>query len=146
MVTGTLSSVIAVVFGLLLINTEDYGSEILPAHQWTGIATTVLAGIATYACFRRSRRVQRIWLTLTVAILAVAGHYGASLTHGEDYLTSVLPSATPQEFATNQPTFVLTNQTGPLSETQIQELNLQVRTIFAHSCTNCHGSQVEGVI
>ena len=139
MVTGTLSSVIAVVFGLLLINTEDYGSEILPVHQWTGIATTVLAGIATYACFRRSRWVQRIWLTLTVAILTVAGHYGASLTHGEDYLTSVLPSATPQEFATNQPTFVLANQTGPLSETQIQELNLQVRTIFAHSCTNCHG-------
>lgn len=139
MVIGTISSVIAVVFGLLLINTEDYGGETLPVHQWTGIATMVLAAITTYAYFRRSRRVQRIWLTLTVAGITVAGHYGASLTHGEDYLTSVLPSAAPPEFATNQPTFVLANQTGPLNEMQIQELNLQVRTIFAHSCTNCHG-------
>jgi uncharacterized membrane protein/mono/diheme cytochrome c family protein len=139
MVTGTLSSVIAVVFGLLLINTEDYGGETLPVHQWTGIATTVLAAITTYAYFRLSRRMQKIGLTLSVAALTVAGHYGASLTHGEDYLTSVLPSAAPPEFATNQPTFVLANQAGPLSETQIQELNLQVRTIFAHSCTNCHG-------
>lgn len=138
MIIGTISSVLAVVFGLLLINTEQYGGDILPLHQWTGIATMVLAGVTTYAYFKRSRRMQKLLLTLTVAGITVAGHYGASLTHGEDYLTSVLPSAQP-DFAANQPTFVLANQTGPLNDAQIQELNLQVRTIFAHSCTNCHG-------
>jgi uncharacterized membrane protein/mono/diheme cytochrome c family protein len=138
MVIGTISSVIAVVFGLLLINTEEYGGDILPVHQWTGIATMVLAAITTYTYFRKSRRMQKLLLTLTVAGVTVAGHYGASLTHGEDYLTSVLPSAQP-DVATNQPTFVLANQAGPLNETQVQELNLQIRSIFAHSCTNCHG-------
>ena len=138
MVIGTISSVIAVVFGLLLINTEEYGGDILPLHQWTGIATMVLAAITTYAYFRKSRRMQKLLLTLTVVGVTVAGHYGASITHGEDYLTSVLPSAQP-DVATNQPTFVLANQTGPLNETQVQELNLQIRSIFAHSCTNCHG-------
>lgn len=138
MVTGAISSVIAVIFGLLLANTEDYGGDILPIHQWTGIATMVLATITTYAYFRKSRRLQKTLLALTVVGVTVAGHYGASLTHGEDYLTEVLPFGKP-ETTGNQPTFVLANQTGPLSETQVQELNLQVRTIFAHSCTNCHG-------
>ncbi|HEX5025176.1 MAG TPA: DUF1549 domain-containing protein, partial [Agriterribacter sp.] len=138
MVTGTISSVIAVVFGLLLSNTEDYGGDILPIHQWTGIATMVFATITTYAYFRKSRRFQKTLLTLTVVGVTIAGHYGASLTHGEDYLTEVLPFGQP-ETTGNQPTFVLANQTGPLSETQVQELNLQVRTIFAHNCTNCHG-------
>ena len=138
MIIGTIASVISVVFGLLLINTEEYGGDILPVHQWTGIATMVLAAVTTYTYFKKSRRMQKLFLTLTVAGVTIAGHYGASLTHGEDYLTSVLPSAETSA-AVNQPTFVLANQTGPLSETQIQELNLQIRTIFAHSCTNCHG-------
>ncbi|MCC7523971.1 MAG: hypothetical protein IT250_04065, partial [Chitinophagaceae bacterium] len=136
---GMIASVISVVFGLLLINTEDYGGAVLSVHQWTGIATMLLAATTTYAYFKKSRRVQKWLLTLTVAGVTVAGHYGAALTHGEDYLTSVLPSAQLPEYATNQPTFILTNQKGPLSESQIQELNLAVRTIFAHSCTNCHG-------
>ncbi|HRP33804.1 MAG TPA: DUF1549 domain-containing protein [Agriterribacter sp.] len=136
---GMIASVISVVFGLLLINTEDYGGAVLSVHQWTGIATMLLAATTTYAYFKKSRRVQKWLLTLTVAGVTVVGHYGAALTHGEDYLTSVLPSAQLPEYAVNQPTFILTNQKGPLSESQIQELNLAVRTIFAHSCTNCHG-------
>ncbi|MCO5238125.1 MAG: DUF1549 domain-containing protein [Chitinophagaceae bacterium] len=140
LIIGTLTSVLSVVFGLLLINTEDYGSDTLTIHQWTGIATMVLAAITTYAYFRKSRGLQKTFLTLTVAVVTVAGHYGASITHGEDYLTSVLPSAAAaSEYAANQPTFVLANVEGPLNEEQVQELNLQVRSIFAHSCTNCHG-------
>ncbi|MCO5240179.1 MAG: DUF1549 domain-containing protein [Chitinophagaceae bacterium] len=139
MVVGCITSVLAVVFGLLLINSEDYGGEILWIHQWSGIVTMILAAVTTYAYFRGSRRLQKILLTLTVAGITIVGHYGASLTHGEDYLTSVLPSSSSYDYAANESTFILTNQTEPLNETQIQELNLQIRTIFAHSCTNCHG-------
>lgn len=138
LVIALFSSVASVAFGLLLANTEDYGGDLLFVHQWSGIATMLLAALTTYAYFRKSRRIQRLTLTLTVIGLTIAGHYGASLTHGEDYLTSVLPSDS-EQFAVNQPTFVLANQTGPLSDEQVQELNLQVRSIFAHSCTNCHG-------
>jgi len=134
---GTLSSVIAVVMGLMLAQAEDYGGWIKDIHQWTGIATMLLAGWTSYAYIRRSRRLQVFLLTLTVAGVTVAGHYGASLTHGEDYLTSVLPSAGE---AAPRADFVLATTNGPLSEAQVQELNLQVRTILAHSCNNCHGA------
>src|SRR5690242_7186578 len=40
---SVLSSIAAVAFGLLLANTESYGSDILPTHQWSGIATMLLA-------------------------------------------------------------------------------------------------------
>src|SRR3546814_10692458 len=33
----------------------------------------------------------RAMLTITVVGVTVAGHYGASLTHGADFLTDVLP-------------------------------------------------------
>ncbi|MBX3239756.1 MAG: DUF1549 domain-containing protein [Chitinophagaceae bacterium] len=133
-VIGTISSVLAVVMGLMLAQAEDYGGIIKDIHQWTGIATMVLAGITTYAYMRMSRQLQVFLLTITVVGVTVAGHYGASLTHGEDYLTSVLPSS--DAAGSN---FVLATTDGPLSETQVQELNLQVRTILAHSCNNCHG-------
>lgn len=135
-VIGTISSVLAVVMGLMLANAEDYGSAVKDIHQWTGIATMVLAGLTTYAYMRMSRQIQVFLLTLTVVGVTVAGHYGASLTHGEDYLTSVLPGGSD----TPKSDFVLATTDGPLTEVQIQELNLQVRTILAHSCNSCHGA------
>ncbi|KAG1649519.1 hypothetical protein GQR58_028927 [Nymphon striatum] len=36
-------------------------------------------------------KLSRAGLIITVVLLTIAGHLGASLTHGEDYLTSVLP-------------------------------------------------------
>lgn len=140
-VIGAISALFSVVFGLLLSKTEEYGGEVLTLHQWTGIATMVFAGITAYAYFKKSRALQKLMLTATVVGITVAGHYGASLTHGEDYLTSVLPSkqddAVSESSASN---FTLAAVTGPLNETQVQELNMQVRTILAHSCNSCHGA------
>jgi uncharacterized membrane protein/mono/diheme cytochrome c family protein len=145
-VVGAISSVVAVVMGLLLINTEDYGSGILSIHQWTGIATMVLAGITTWAYVKKTRRLQTTLLTITVLGVTVAGHYGASITHGEDYLSSVLPFGKTEEPGGTaeggnlDASFILTSQTGPLTDPQVQDLNLQVRTILAHNCYSCHGS------
>ena len=40
---GAVSAVFAVIFGLFLSNTEDYGGDLLPVHQWSGIATMILS-------------------------------------------------------------------------------------------------------
>jgi uncharacterized membrane protein/mono/diheme cytochrome c family protein len=136
--TGAISSVAAVVFGLLLANSGEYGGDLLAFHQWTGIATMILALLTWFAYAQLSKQLQKVLLCFTVAGVTVGGHYGASLTHGEDYLTEVLPFSKPTA-NDEQSIFVLTKQTGSLTDVQVQELNLQVRTIFAHSCTSCHG-------
>ncbi|OJY99854.1 MAG: hypothetical protein BGP13_09025 [Sphingobacteriales bacterium 40-81] len=139
--TGAASAVLSVILGLLLAGTEEYGSDVFSIHKWTGIATMVLGLLSAAAYAFSNRTVQRTLLTFTALGVTIAGHYGASLTHGEDYLTSVLPRKdAPGEEQTTAANFTLTAQAGPLNETQIQELNLQVRTILAHNCYNCHGS------
>src|SRR5690606_9752909 len=94
---GTVFAVLAAILGWLLRTYDDYEGDLVQFHQYAGIATAVLAMVtglllritlkgklATYIYYR-------IGLFATVAILVVAGHLGANLTHGEDYLTSVLP-------------------------------------------------------
>ncbi|MCW3120087.1 MAG: hypothetical protein JWM28_4169 [Chitinophagaceae bacterium] len=136
---GALSAVTAVIFGLLLSSTDEYEiSDALSVHQWTGIATMAAGCLTAHAYWKFSPRIQKALLILTVAGVTIAGHYGATLTHGEDYLSSVLPSHS--STAGIDSSFILASNKGGLNEEQVQELNLQVRAIFAHNCTNCHGA------
>ncbi|MEJ1240457.1 PSD1 and planctomycete cytochrome C domain-containing protein [Chryseolinea sp. T2] len=142
LVVSVLSSIAAVVFGLLLANTETYGSDILPVHQWAGIATMILAIACWWASRSSSVQVFRTLLILTVVSVMVAGHYGASLTHGEDYLSGAFHQEEPES---DEQTMAIVATSGPLNDAQVQELNLQVRTILAHECFNCHGqAKVKG--
>lgn len=135
---GALSAIAAVILGLLLSYADDYEtSDTLAVHQWTGIATMILGSITAFAYWKFSLRIQKVLLTLTVAGVTVAGHYGATLTHGEDYLSGVIPSRSSTVGVDSL--FILASNKGGLTEELVQELNLQVRTIFAHNCTSCHG-------
>ena len=135
---GALSAIAAAILGLLLSYADDYEiSDTLTVHQWTGIATMVLGSITALAYWKLPLRFQKVLLTLTVAGVTVAGHYGATLTHGENYLSGVLPSRSSTVGVDSM--FILASNKGGLTEEQVQELNLQVRTIFAHNCTSCHG-------
>ena len=141
--TGALAAIISVVLGLILSNTDSYGSNVLSLHQWIGIATMVFAIVTAYCYQKGSRKAQYAMLFATVLGVTVAGHYGAELTHGEDYLSSAFsdskPVAANASDDENLPDFILATQKGPLSESQLQDLNIQVRTIFAHHCYSCHG-------
>ncbi len=135
---GAGSSIIAVILGLILSKTETYGSNLLPIHQWSGIATTVLAAIAAYLYFKNYRQIPLLMLCLTVVGVTVAGHFGSELTHGDDYLSSVLPFEKKTD-SSNANGFAFAGFKGVLTTPQIQDLNLQVRTILAHNCYSCHG-------
>jgi uncharacterized membrane protein len=141
---GSVSAVLAVIFGLFLSNTEDYGGDLLPVHQWSGIATMILSIVTAVAAIKNLYKVQFTLLIVTVVLVGVAGHYGAMLTHGDDYLTAAFPSDEPKNINGNKPD-VLAVKDGQLSEENIQELNVEVRTIFAHHCYKCHGkAKVKG--
>ncbi len=148
---GAISSVVAAGFGLLLVSQEDYGGDTVEVHQWAGLATMTLA-IATVVALRSGRLpLYRSLLTLTVVGVSVAGHYGGLVTHGDDYLTSVLPFDKDVDGSTgpalaagtsSESTFAFasagTNQ--PLTAKQVEDLTLEVRSILAHNCYSCHGA------
>ncbi|MDB4292587.1 DUF1549 domain-containing protein [Maribacter sp.] len=142
---GTIFAMLSALFGWLLRTQEDYSGALVDNHQYTGIATAVLALLTTLLLRLTLSgkipdfRAYRTGLTVTVILLTIAGHLGASLTHGEDYLSSVLPGN--QNRYDNTKGLALLaelKQSDSITEVQQDRLNLEVRGIFAHNCYQCH--------
>lgn len=151
---GGAGAAVAGLCGWLLAWAGDYGGDTFFAHQWAGTATAVLGVIAALLLRGALRTNQpaliksyQVVLLLSSVGVTVAGHYGGSLTHGQDYLLGVTPWASEdddlaaalggapvnvkwQEFA----------QLDTLGEQQEVELNMAVRTVLAHRCFQCHSS------
>jgi uncharacterized membrane protein len=153
LIVGALASVLAVVLGWFLEQQDEYSGDVLAVHKWAGITTAIFA-TSTVLLHRhilsnnrpRLLKVYRAILITTVSCVTVAGHFGASLTHGPDFLTSVLPWNQEEVFPRN-PNFDLTELaadgkgSAELNKTQLADLNLEVRSIFAHNCYKCHSAE-----
>jgi len=141
---AAIASLVSSAFGLLLANAEDYAVEVLPWHQWSGLVTTAMVVVAAYLHRRRSGNLAWVVSILAVVGVTVTGHFGSELTHGPDYLTSVVPEGEdelPED--ASEVRFVAVK--GALDDEQLQLLNVQVRSVFAHKCYSCHGpTRVKG--
>jgi uncharacterized membrane protein/mono/diheme cytochrome c family protein len=149
LIIGTISAVLAVLFGWLLEEQDQYSGSILSIHKWSGMITALLSVISVVFhryIVRHERwpllKQYRILLFITVFGVSFAGHYGASLTHGPDFLTSVLPWNNRNQFP-RDPDFDLGQFTSQqvLDKRQAADLTLEVRSIFAHNCYKCHSSE-----
>ena len=147
---GVMTAACSVLFGLLLAKDGDYGKELLSLHQWIGIATFFLGAISWYLLQKiiNNNKVSwirgyRSFLFLTAIGVGLAGHFGASLTHGADYLSSTLPWSSDYDGVNVKSVdpSMLKNDTAKLNAQQILELNVQVRAIVAHNCYKCHGAE-----
>lgn len=137
---GAASAMFAVIFGWMLAGQEEAAGDNLEIHRWAGVATLVLALGALYVMKYPSRLPFRVLLFITVMGVSLAGHYGAMLTHGDDYLSSTLPfGQSPPLAEESNSNFALASFNGELSTQQVEDLNLEVRTILAHNCYSCHG-------
>lgn len=119
---AALSAVVAAVSGYFLGRSGDYDPIILDRHLKLGIAVAVLACLTAFAQYTRSAAPRRILLLLTLASLVPAGHLGATMTHGEDFLLAPLrpkPADTPQPVLTR--------------------FAAEVRPILETRCVSCHG-------
>ncbi len=142
---GGLLAIVGAIFGWLLRTNDDYTGTLVDNHQSMGIATAILAGVTALLLWQKTKNKiksylpYRVGLTVTVICLTIAGHLGSNLTHGEDFLTNVLPGNTTQVDDTqSKALFTELSQLDSLPEAKKDELNLQVRAIFAHNCYQCH--------
>jgi len=110
----------AVVAGLFLA-TEDYSGDAISWHKWTAISSQ---GVAVALYFLRDRAItilRSLSISLSV-LLVLAGHFGAALTHGEDFLLAPLQ---------------LTSEE-PLSLADAEVFKDLVQPIFESKCVACH--------
>lgn len=150
---GTIGAVLSVVFGWLLAGLENYGGETLAWHRWVGLATAgmgLLTVVFLYLIKANNRKsfilLYRGILLVTVCGVIIAGHLGASVTHGENYLSEVTPWANDEgieglSLEAGSITLASFSQTSDsLSHEEEVKLNIGVRTILAHNCYKCHSS------
>jgi uncharacterized membrane protein len=126
---GMLSAFAATISGYLLSTIDDYDQGMISRHQWFGIVTTIISAIAYYLENKNQKQFQWIILLLVIMI-TLTGHFGGSLTHGEDYLTSAFGN-----YSSEQKIKPIAN----VQEAMVYEDIIQ--PILANKCYSCHSSR-----
>ncbi len=142
---GALFAILAAILGWFLRTFDDYSGELVQLHQILGIVTALLAAATALVLQITIKgkltqfRIYRAVLTITVISLIITSHLGASLTHGVDFLSSAWDYQIESYDDTNSLALLAELQSlDSLSDTQQDQLNLEVRAIFAHNCYQCH--------
>ncbi len=119
---GAFSAVISAIAGYLLSINGGYSGNTFALHQWFGLATSIVS--ALLILIKSKENIKQYFTPLfgvLAVLLIVTGHYGASLTHGEDFLTEVFEEDIKSALVETEPVF-----------TQV------VQPILENKCTSCH--------
>lgn len=131
---GILSALLSCITGYLLSLNEGYEENLVGLHMWMGLSVAAVSLLIGAKVF--SRQFDIVYKTASVLLLlliAGTGHFGGSLTHGEDYLSSALYGEEDTPIAV---------QIKPVPN--VQEANIYadvVQPIFQTRCYSCHGEK-----
>lgn len=124
---GALSVALTAIAGLLLANEGGYEGPVFQWHKWTGVMVSLLALVLFGGYGRRMKGSRALTLVVTngsMALVLMVGHFGASLTHGENFLLD------------------------PLRKTQDEVFDLSTARVFEEAvmpilrakCLSCHNT------
>ena len=154
LVLAALSAVVAASSGWILGHEDGYGGASFERHERLGIAVAVATTVAALL-FRRAERsplvagLYRVSLATALALLVPAGHLGATLTHGEDWLDGPRKRTAPAPSGSTPSASSSTSGDGetpnpvrePAPAAVLPDTYATViEPILAAYCTNCHGS------
>jgi uncharacterized membrane protein len=131
---AAISAAAAALFGWWLARDGGYDPTLLAYHRNLGIGTA-WAAIGLLAVCRRG------WLygpalVVTLVVLGLTGHAGATLTHGSGYLTEHLPSAL-RPLVGLAP--VAPKRTPPTDPAEVVVFADIVQPLLEERCVGCHG-------
>tara|TARA_B100001093_G_scaffold22385_3_gene19936 strand:- start:365 stop:2413 length:2049 start_codon:yes stop_codon:yes gene_type:complete len=80
-------AIISCFLGYFLSLSGDYGENVLNLHMYLGISTAIFNGVLLYMHKQNFFKKQFFSVFgFTILLLTITGHYGGSMTHGEDFL------------------------------------------------------------
>jgi mono/diheme cytochrome c family protein/uncharacterized membrane protein len=123
---GSFFSILSCITGYLLSISDAYNEDIIFKHQWLGIATAVTSVVSYFMYQKKSAMFGPLIIVLTTLIM-VTGHYGGTLTHGANYLTTSFNNSTTETKK------VIANIDEAVVYTDI------IEPILATKCYSCHG-------
>jgi uncharacterized membrane protein len=115
------------------------GADLLQVHRWTGTTTAAVAVLMAFTRWRLERAasprlmtMHRSGVAVGVILVAVTGHVGGLLVHGDNYLSSAMP------WARAQPTSSPTSPTPTDHENRVVFVR-DILPVLSASCLECHG-------
>ncbi|ULQ54758.1 c-type cytochrome domain-containing protein [Flavihumibacter fluvii] len=124
---GALLSGITVIMGLFLSREEGYAGDTLVWHKWTGVCIFFIASVIYWAGNKRWFTRTAAWVSAVVMFpaLLLTGHYGAALSHGEDFILEP----------------IIANQKAPVVPIeQAIVFDHVIQPILARKCAGCHNA------
>jgi len=134
----------AVIHGILLYASGGYdGSELARRHLIGGCVFLTIATLIFYIkCWIPSQNAARLvagpTTIISMLVLSISAHDGASLTHGESYLSQYAPEPLKPIL---EPGYEKPDPKPESSETSIEDGNIYdvaVQPIFNRICVQCH--------
>lgn len=110
------TTTLAAVMGFFLSREEGYSSNLMAVHKWIGAAVSYIM-YALILCYQ-NRKVYQVLLYTSFFSIVVAGHFGAGLTHGMNFLVEPVLQAHKPEMDENAPVFTAFIQ--PILESKCQ--------------------------
>jgi uncharacterized membrane protein len=140
-VVTAVAAAIAAGAGYLLGTSGGYGGSTFDLHLRLGIVVAIGALITALAAWRRQRTgrgdaIVRGALVLTLVVLTAAGHLGATLTHGDGYLTELAPAPLRTLVAAVSGAPAGAAFAGPAERAPVYPT--LVRPVLQRHCVSCH--------
>lgn len=132
-------SVAAALCGWLLSQSGDYDAELLRWHMWSGFSLAAACLATLLASFTKRVRIYQLCLVLTLALLIVAGHLGASITHGREFLTRYAPG--PLRWLRGASAGGAAGPAVPTNPMQRRVFADVVQPILQQRCWACHSAE-----
>ncbi|MFY0652853.1 MAG: chitobiase/beta-hexosaminidase C-terminal domain-containing protein [Cyclobacteriaceae bacterium] len=118
----TLSTALAAIMGFFLSLEEGYTSDLMSLHKWIGAAVSYV--MYALILVQHNERVYRVLLYSGFFAIVFAGHFGAGLTHGMNFLTEPIFKNEKKKYDENTPVF-----------------EAYIRPILESKCQNCHNAE-----
>ncbi len=121
LLTG-LTTALTAVMGFFLSKEEGYTSDVMTIHKWIGVGVSYLMYILILVELKK--QVYRMTLYISFVGIVIAGHFGAGLTHGINFLTEPIFAQDVKEIDEQEP--VVSSMIMPVLESK---------------CINCHNAE-----
>lgn len=138
---GALSALLASATGWFLKEEGGYDEILVTRHLYLGISTTILALVMVILRSKlrnivldsaKRKRVNVFLSMVLIALLSSTGHFGGSLTHGDDYLTTAFKTSAPVDPMV---------EIGKIDNVDSAHVYSQiVQPLLSARCYSCHSS------
>ncbi len=133
------ASAAAALLGWMLSQAGGYDPQLLPWHKWTGFAVAATCIVAWLLNWRGWFRAYYFALAVTFAVLVVASHLGASLTHVRAFLTQFAPNPLRALLGAGGRPVPAPRVTSDLTQRPVFKDLIQ--PILERRCLACHGPE-----